>query len=78
MAVNHASLGGERNRKKPGVKPGTANQDKMAKSEMKGAEIEVTIGGIKKAVSQRAFNKYRKMTDPEEKKAWKKKYGFIK
>ena len=78
MALNHASLGGERHRKKPGVKPGSAGQDKMAKSEMKGDEIEVTIGGIKKAVSQRAFNKYRKMTDPEEKKAWKKKYGFIK
>lgn len=77
-AMNHSSLGGERNRKKPGVKPGTANQDKMAKSEMKGDEIEVTIGGIKKAVSQRAFNKYRKMTDPEEKKAWREKHGFDK
>lgn len=78
MAVNHASLGGERTRKKPGQKPGTANQDKMAKSEMKGETIDVTLNGVTKAISTRAYNKFRKMTDPEEKKAWKKKYGFIK
>ena len=77
-ATNHASLGGERTRKRASRKPGTVGQDRMAKSETKGDEIEITIGGVKKAVSQKALNKYRKMTDPEEKKAWKKKYGFTK
>lgn len=77
-AVNHASLGGERNRKKPGVKPGTANQDKMAKSEMKGEKLDVTIGGVTKTISKQAWSRYRKMTDPEEKKAWKQRHGFIK
>lgn len=78
MAMNHASLGGERHRKKPGVKPGSAGQDKMAKSEMKGEKLDVTLNGITKSVSKQAYSRFRKMTDPEEKKAWKKKYGFIK
>ena len=78
MAMNHASLGGERNRKKPGAKPGTANQDKMAKSEMKGEKLDITIDGVTKTISKQAWARYRKMTDPEEKKVWKQKHGFIK
>ena len=63
--------------KKPGVKPGSANQDKMAKSEMKGEKLDVTLNGITKSISKQAYSRFRKMTDPEEKKAWKKRHGFI-
>lgn len=52
-------------------------QDRMSKSEITGEKMDVTIGGVTKSISTRAYNKYRKMTDPEEKKAWKKKHGFI-
>ena len=59
-AVNHASLGGERNRKKPGVKPGLAGQDKMAKDEMKGDKIKVTMkDGTVKYMTKAEFTKYK-------------------
>lgn len=54
------------------------DQDKMAKSEMTGEKMDVTIGGVTKSISKRDWTKYRKMTDPEEKKAWKQRHGFIK
>lgn len=54
------------------------DQDKMAKSEMKGEKLDITIGGVTKTISKQAWARYRKMTDPEEKKAWKQKHGFIK
>lgn len=53
-------------------------QDRMAKSEMTGEKVDVTIGGVTKSIPTKEYKKYRKMTDPEEKKAWKKKHGFVK
>lgn len=60
-----------------GKKTGDA-QDRMAKSEMTGEKLDITIGGVTKTISKQAWSRYRKMTDPEEKKAWKQRHGFIK